>query len=108
MLSTSLIRDLQKALNSYYASQISILESEHPHQYNFNEFQFDYKGVPGQALLHQYFFQQRYKHNFIELSDVHLILPPLLSVVAQTVQLKHDFFAVDLKEYFYLFVILDK
>jgi len=31
--------------------QISISESEQPHQYDFNEFQFDYKGVPRQALL---------------------------------------------------------
>jgi len=44
-------RCLQKASNSYYASQISISESEQPHQHDFNEFQFDYKGVPGQALL---------------------------------------------------------
>jgi len=31
-------------------SQISLLESKFPHQYDFNEFQFDYKGVLGQEL----------------------------------------------------------
>jgi len=56
MLSTSLSHDInkevvQRASNSYYASQISTLESEHPHQYDFNGFQFDYKGVFRQVLL---------------------------------------------------------
>jgi len=32
-------------------SHISILESKLPHQYNFNNFQFDYKGVLGQVSL---------------------------------------------------------
>jgi len=36
---------------SRFSVKISISESEQPHQYDFNEFQFDYKGVPGQALL---------------------------------------------------------
>jgi len=46
-------------------SQISLFECKLPHQYDFNDFQFDYKGVPGQALLTEirYFFQQRYKCN---------------------------------------------
>jgi len=47
-------------------SQISILESVLPHQYDFNDFKFNYKGVPGQALLTETrkFFQQRYKRSF--------------------------------------------
>jgi len=41
--------------------QISLLESNLPHQYDFNDFQFHYKGVPGQALLTEtrYFFVSR-------------------------------------------------
>jgi len=37
-----------------------------PHQYDFNDFKFDYKGAPGQALLTETrnFFEQRYKRNF--------------------------------------------
>jgi len=46
-------------------SQISFFESKLPHQFDFNDFMFDYKWVPGQALLDEirYFFQQRYKRN---------------------------------------------
>jgi len=53
-------------------SQISIFESKLLHQYDFNNFQFGYKGVPGQALLTEtrYFFQQRYKRNFIMLKQI--------------------------------------
>jgi len=40
-----------------------------------------------------------------ERNDVCLIFPPLLSVVAQIVQLKHDF-AADVNEYFYLLVYI--
>jgi len=49
MLSTLLIRNVFKGYQ--IASQFSILKSEHPHQYDFTEIQFDYKGVHGQALL---------------------------------------------------------
>jgi len=52
MLSASQIHDV------YKGHQIAIMgvkfqfqESEQPHQYDFNEFQFDYEGVPGQAFL---------------------------------------------------------
>jgi len=50
MLSTSLIHDVFKG-HQTGISKISLLESEQPHQYDFNDFQFDYKGVPVQALL---------------------------------------------------------
>jgi len=41
------------------ASQISLLESELSHQYDFNNSQFDYKGVLGQvkSIETRYFFQ---------------------------------------------------
>jgi len=50
MLSASLIHDVYKG-HQIAIMLISISESEQPHQYDFNKFQFDYKGVPGQALL---------------------------------------------------------
>jgi len=51
MLSASLIHDVYKGHQIAIMRVISISESEQPHQYDFNEFQIDYKGVPGQALL---------------------------------------------------------
>jgi len=55
MLSTLLIRNVFKG----HQTAISRLESKLPHHYDFKEFQFDYKGVLGQALLTEtrYFFQ---------------------------------------------------
>jgi len=50
MLSTSLIHDIFKG-HQIVISQISLLESKLPHQYDFNKFQFDYEGVLGQTLL---------------------------------------------------------
>jgi len=46
-------------------SEISLLESKFPHQYDFNDIQFDYKGVLRRVILTetQNFFQSRYKRN---------------------------------------------
>jgi len=39
-----------------------------------HDFQFDYKGVPGQALLTytRYFFRQRYKRNIMKVTCMHV------------------------------------
>jgi len=57
ILSTSLIHKVYK--KGIKQRQILFLESKL--QYDFNDFQCDYKGVPGQALITEtwYFFQQR-------------------------------------------------